>query len=85
MNAKFPNLKALVEYGHAKKVKMGFYLNGCACGEHHEHLINYQGDVELTYRLGFDGVKIDSCGAPRPVQYYQDLGIISKGPSQTRM
>ena len=80
MNAKFPDLKALVEYGHAKKVKMGFYLNGCACGEHHEHLINYQGDVELTYRLGFDGVKIDSCGTPRPVQYYQDLGIISKGP-----
>ena len=51
VNSKFPDLKALVDYGHAHKVKMGFYLNGCACGERHEHLINYQGDVELTHRL----------------------------------
>ena len=55
VNAKFPDLKALVDYGHSKGVKMGFYLNGCACGERTEHLINYQGDVALTYTLGFDG------------------------------
>lgn len=41
---------------------MGFYLNGCSCGEHAEHLINYEGDVNFTYAMGFDGVKIDSCG-----------------------
>ena len=29
---KFPDLKGLVDYGHSKGVKMGFYLNGCACG-----------------------------------------------------
>ena len=55
VNAKFPDLKALVDYGHSKGVKMGFYLNGCACGERTEHLINYQGDVALTYTLGCDG------------------------------
>jgi hypothetical protein len=40
---------ALVREG----VKMGFYLNGCACGEHTEHRINYEGDVNLTFDLGF--------------------------------
>ena len=33
---------------------MGFYLNGCACGEHTEHRINYEGDVNLTFALGFE-------------------------------
>jgi hypothetical protein len=50
----FPDLKALVDYGHSKGVKMGFYLNGCACGERTEHRINYEGDVNLTFALGFE-------------------------------
>jgi alpha-galactosidase len=65
VRADFPDLKALVAYGHSKGVKMGFYLNGCACGEHVEKRINYEGDVNLTFALGFDGVKIDSCGAQK--------------------
>eukprot|EP00729_Bicosta_minor_P000100 gene100-10827_t len=65
VRADFPDIKALVDYGHSKGVKMGFYLNGCSCGEHAEHLINYEGDVNFTYAMGFDGVKIDSCGAQR--------------------
>ena len=43
---------------------MGFYLNGCACGEREEHLINYEGDVNLTVSLGFDGVKIGEWTSP---------------------
>jgi hypothetical protein len=27
---KFPNMTALVEFGHRLEVKMGFYQNGCA-------------------------------------------------------
>ena len=73
VNSKFPDLGALVAYGHSHNVKMGFYLNGCACGERHEHLINYQGDVELTHRLGFDGVKIDGCGAQLNMTLYAEL------------
>jgi hypothetical protein len=45
---------------------MGFYLNGCACGEREEHLINYEGDVNLTVSLGFDGVKIGRPLHPAP-------------------
>ena len=29
VNKKFPDLEALVQYGHGKNVKMGFYQNGC--------------------------------------------------------
>ena len=54
-------------------VKMGFYLNGCSCGEKTEHLINYEGDVALTFALGFDGVKIDSCGAQKNMTLYAEL------------
>lgn len=71
--AKFPDLKALVAYGHSKGVKMGFYLNGCACGEREELRINYEGDVNFTHSLGFDGVKIDSCGQQRNMTLYAEL------------
>jgi len=71
--AKFPDLRALVEYGHARGVKMGFYLNGCACGERTEQRINYEGDVNFTHNLGFDGVKIDSCGAQKNMTLYAQL------------
>jgi len=73
VRADFPDLKALVDYGHSKGVKMGFYLNGCSCGEHAEHMINYEGDVNFTHMLGFDGVKIDSCGAQRNMTLYGEL------------
>ena len=83
VNSKFPDLKALVEYGHARNVKMGFYLNGCACGERHEHLINYQGDVDFTHRLGFDGVKIDGCGAQLNMTLYAELFNKTGSPIMT--
>merc|ERR1712028_219178 len=51
VNAKFPDLASLVAYGHSKGVQMGFYLNGCACGERTEKQINYEGDVNLTFQL----------------------------------
>ena len=30
---RFPNLSGLVAAGHSKNLKMGWYLNGCKCGE----------------------------------------------------
>ena len=47
VNKKFPDMSSLVEYGHGQKdsVRMGFYQNGCACGERKERLLNYQGDI----------------------------------------
>ena len=60
---KFPDLKGLVDYGHSKGVLMGWYLNGCACGEREERKVNYEGDVKLLDAFGFDAVKLDGCGA----------------------
>lgn len=52
---------------------MGWYLNGCACGEHHAMDQNYRGDIELLAKFGFDGVKIDGCGAQRNNTKYAEL------------
>ena len=51
---KFPDMKQLVDYGHSKKVKMGWYLNGCACGERKERALNYEGDIQKLAEFGFD-------------------------------
>eukprot|EP01062_Namystynia_karyoxenos_P054558 TRINITY_DN449_c0_g4_i1.p1 TRINITY_DN449_c0_g4~~TRINITY_DN449_c0_g4_i1.p1 ORF type:complete len:439 (+),score=174.67 TRINITY_DN449_c0_g4_i1:73-1317(+) len=73
INSKFPDMKALVDYGHSKGLKMGWYLNGCACGEKVELLKNYQGDIQTLHSLGFDAVKIDGCGAQTNMTYYAEL------------
>ena len=73
INAKFPDMAALVEYGHGKELRMGWYLNGCACGEHVALDANYEGDVRSLHGFGFDGVKIDGCGAQKNNTKYAAL------------
>ena len=63
----------LVTYGHAAGLKMGWYENGCACGERRALEQNYVGDVRLLHSLGFDGVKLDGCGAQRNMTLYAQL------------
>lgn len=70
---KFPDLPGLVAYGHSKGVRMGHYLNGCGCNERVEKRINYEGDVRQVVAWGFDGVKIDSCGAQKNMTLYYEL------------
>ena len=70
---KFPDLKWLVDYGHRAGVRMGWYLNGCACGERKERLLNYQGDVQRLHEYGFDAVKLDGCGAATNMTRYAEL------------
>ena len=70
---KFPDLKGLVDYGHSKGVLMGWYLNGCACGEREERKVNYEGDVKLLDAFGFDAVKLDGCGAATNMTLYASL------------
>ena len=70
---KFPDLKWLVDYGHRAGVQMGWYLNGCACGERKERAVNYQGDVQRLHEYGFDAVKLDGCGAATNMTRYAEL------------
>ena len=65
VNNKFPDMKALVDHGHSKNVKMGFYQNGCACGEDEGIEINYEGDVAYLDAMGFD-----LCPFPRNVMLF---------------
>ena len=65
----FPDLKSLVDYGHGKGVKMGWYDDNCICMDSYKLRANaswaeraYQGDVKQLYDAGFDGIKIDNCG-----------------------
>jgi alpha-galactosidase len=65
----FPDLKDLVTYGHARKVKMGWYNNNCHCmdeGKLRSETVfgeeAYKKDIEMLIDAGFDGVKIDNCG-----------------------
>jgi hypothetical protein len=73
INSKFPDMPGLVTYGHSKGLTMGWYENGCACGEHVELPINYEGDVKLLHDFGFDAVKLDGCGAQRNMTLYAQL------------
>jgi len=73
INSKFPDMDALVKYGHSKNLKMGWYQNGCACGEKVEKLINYEGDIRNLHDFGFDAVKLDGCGKQRNLTFYAEL------------
>ena len=74
----FPSMPDLVAYGHAKKVQMGWYFNGCGCSEHDllplpELLKYYTGDVDTAVAWGFDMVKMDSCGVLTNMTLYGAL------------
>jgi len=71
--AKFPDTAGLVKYGHDQGLKIGWYEIGCACGERHALPQNYEGDVRLLNSFGFDGVKLDGCGAQRNMTLYAQL------------
>jgi hypothetical protein len=60
----------------------GWYLNGCKCGEKEEVRKNYEGDIKLLDEFGFDGVKIDGCGAQRNQTLYAEL-MAATGKSYT--
>lgn len=73
INKKFPDMKSLVAHGHQAGLKVGFYENGCACGERHALPQNYEGDVRVLHDLNFDGVKLDGCGAQKNMTLYASL------------
>lgn len=40
INKKFPDMQGLVNYGHSKGLKVGWYENGCACVSQHVVLLS---------------------------------------------
>ena len=72
-NRSFPDMAALATAAHLRNITIGWYENGCACGELIEKEINYVGDVRSADTLGFDGVKFDGCGAQNNHTRYAEL------------
>lgn len=54
IDARFPDMGGMVARIHDLGLTAGWYLNGCACGEHVELMKNYQGDVDSLHKFGFD-------------------------------
>ena len=65
----FPNLRALVQYGEAKQVLVGWYQINCICCDEFTDTGNatwkhavYAADAAQLRDAGFHGVKLDDCG-----------------------
>lgn len=70
---RFPDMKALVDYGHSLGLKVGGYLNTCICTEAGQVPTHYEQDVEWFMAAGFDEVKVDNCGLSRNVTRWAEL------------
>ena len=76
----FPDMAAMVSYGAARHVKMGFYGNNCRCNGGQTaadkwqklpaDVEHYAQDAQYTLDAGFAGTKIDSCGDQRDMDQY---------------
>jgi alpha-galactosidase len=53
-------MASLAAYARARDVKLGWYFNGCACGEQVEKVANYRGDISSLSKFSFEGVKFDN-------------------------
>ena len=73
IDAAFPDTGKMVSEIHGKGLSAGWYLNGCKCGERAEHEKNYAGDIHSLHDFGFDGVKIDGCGAQKNQTLYAEV------------
>ena len=67
--SKFPDLKALVDHGNGKGIKVGWYQINCICCDEFIDTGNltwkkniYAADVKQLVDAGFHGVKLDDCG-----------------------
>jgi len=88
---KFPDMKAMVDHGHSLGLKVGSYMNNCVCmeggdppmGNHCNGETHYEQDVAFLVENGFDGVKIDNCGASHNVTHWSELMNASGRPIRT--
>lgn len=83
----FPDLKAMVSYGHSKGVKMEWYSINCNCMD--TYTIQrysdkdwsarvYAAEIKLVQDAGFDGVKIDNCGDDQGIGFTMMVDAINK-------
>lgn len=77
---RFPDMKAMTDYGHNLGLRVGWYMNNCIC---REGSWNWKGDVNITKHMtrsaqavadyGFDGLKLDGCGEFLNLTWWAEL------------
>jgi len=76
---RFPDMKAMVDFGHSLNLSIGWYDNNCICGEGSSHLsrdqvnLDVKGNVEFIVEMGFDALKADGCGPGRNMSQLVEL------------
>ena len=75
---KFPDLGSMVGLAHRLGLRSGFYVNNCLCSEHSLRTpeavaLAMERTAEAIVSLGFDAVKIDSCGELKNLSRWREL------------
>eukprot|EP01064_Diplonema_japonicum_P007857 TRINITY_DN1547_c0_g1_i1.p1 TRINITY_DN1547_c0_g1~~TRINITY_DN1547_c0_g1_i1.p1 ORF type:complete len:432 (+),score=94.57 TRINITY_DN1547_c0_g1_i1:47-1297(+) len=77
--ARFPDMGKMVDHGHAKGLKVGWYMNNCICKEREfkanpQYIAKHmQNSVKALVDFKFDGLKLDDCGEFRNLTWWAQL------------
>ena len=69
----------MVDHAHALGLTAGWYGNNChcsdmSCADHNSSDRKfYEGDAKAVREFGFDGYKLDGCGAQTDMQLWDDV------------
>lgn len=78
---RFPDMKAMTDKAHKLGLTAGWYGNNCICGDQHSGDRKfYEGDMKALRAFGFDGYKLDGCGAQTDMQLWDDVAKETGGP-----
>ena len=76
-NSTFPSMASMNKYAREKGIGSGWYLNSCDCCERGKLRpdwdVQMRGDVSAIVDLGFDGIKLDSCGPSQDLRKWARL------------
>jgi alpha-galactosidase len=71
---RFPDMKKMTDHAHSLNLTAGWYGNNCICSDHQSGDRKfYEGDAKALIDFGFDGYKLDGCGAQTDMQLWDDI------------
>lgn len=71
---RFPDMKKMVDHAHELGLTAGWYGNNCICADYDTSDRKfYEGDAKALREFGFDGYKLDGCGAQLDMQLWDDI------------
>jgi alpha-galactosidase len=71
---RFPDMKKMTDHAHSLGLTAGWYGNNCICADRKSGDRKfYEGDAKALIDFGFDGYKLDGCGAQTDMQLWDDI------------